>query len=115
MSWAMSPLIVPGAAFLIPSSVWLLRTYMMRIPRELDEAAMIESLQDGKIAGAGLDVLEEEPTRDDNPLLDMDNVVVTPHMSSSTPEAGKKSLAFAAMNAARVASGGEPQSVVPVD
>ena len=34
--WAM---IVPGAAFLIPSSVWLLRTYMMRIPKELDEAA----------------------------------------------------------------------------
>jgi multiple sugar transport system permease protein len=34
--WAM---IVPGAAFLIPSSIWLLRTYMMRIPRELDEAA----------------------------------------------------------------------------
>jgi multiple sugar transport system permease protein len=34
--WAM---IVPGAAFLIPSSIWLLRTYMMRIPKELDEAA----------------------------------------------------------------------------
>ena len=34
--WAM---IVPGAAFLIPSSIWLLRTYLMRIPRELDEAA----------------------------------------------------------------------------
>jgi len=37
--WAM---IVPGAAFLIPSSVWLLRTYMMRIPRELDEAAWVD-------------------------------------------------------------------------
>ncbi|GHA24369.1 ABC transporter permease [Devosia pacifica] len=34
--WAM---IIPGAAFLIPSSIWLLRTYLMRIPRELDEAA----------------------------------------------------------------------------
>tara|TARA_R110002124_G_scaffold1797_6_gene11364 strand:- start:12431 stop:13363 length:933 start_codon:yes stop_codon:yes gene_type:complete len=37
--WAM---IVPGAAFLIPSSIWLLRTYMMRIPRELDEAAWVD-------------------------------------------------------------------------
>lgn len=37
--WAM---IVPGAAFLIPSSVWLLRTYMLRIPRELDEAAWVD-------------------------------------------------------------------------
>jgi len=34
--WSM---IVPGAAFLIPSAIWLLRTYMMRIPKELDEAA----------------------------------------------------------------------------
>ncbi|MNY49205.1 Inner membrane ABC transporter permease protein YcjP [compost metagenome] len=35
-------MIVPGAAFLIPSSIWLLRTYMMRIPRELDEAAWVD-------------------------------------------------------------------------
>lgn len=34
--------IVPGAAFLIPSSIWLLRTYLMRIPRELDEAAWVD-------------------------------------------------------------------------
>ncbi len=37
--WAM---IVPGAAFLIPSAIWLLRTYMIRIPRELDEAAWVD-------------------------------------------------------------------------
>lgn len=37
--WAM---IIPGAAFLIPSSIWLLRTYLMRIPRELDEAAWVD-------------------------------------------------------------------------
>ena len=37
--WAM---IVPGAAFLIPSAIWLLRTYMMRIPKELDEAAWVD-------------------------------------------------------------------------
>jgi multiple sugar transport system permease protein len=37
--WAM---IVPGAAFLIPSAIWLLRTYIMRIPRELDEAAWVD-------------------------------------------------------------------------
>ena len=34
--------IVPGAAFLIPSSIWLLRTYLLRIPRELDEAAWVD-------------------------------------------------------------------------
>ncbi len=37
--WAM---IVPGVAFLVPSAIWLLRTYMMRIPRELDEAAWVD-------------------------------------------------------------------------
>jgi multiple sugar transport system permease protein len=35
-------MIIPGAAFLIPSAIWLLRTYMMRIPRELDEAAWVD-------------------------------------------------------------------------
>ncbi|WP_341486317.1 carbohydrate ABC transporter permease [Pararhizobium sp. A13] len=35
-------IIVPGVAFLIPSAIWLLRTYMMRIPRELDEAAFVD-------------------------------------------------------------------------
>ncbi|MBB3963074.1 carbohydrate ABC transporter permease [Rhizobium metallidurans] len=35
-------IIVPGVAFLIPSAIWLLRTYMMRIPRELDEAAYVD-------------------------------------------------------------------------
>ena len=35
-------MIVPGVAFLIPSAIWLLRTYMMRIPRELDEAALVD-------------------------------------------------------------------------
>jgi multiple sugar transport system permease protein len=35
-------MVVPGVAFLIPSAIWLLRTYMMRIPRELDEAAWVD-------------------------------------------------------------------------
>jgi multiple sugar transport system permease protein len=35
-------MIIPGVAFLIPSAIWLLRTYMMRIPRELDEAAFVD-------------------------------------------------------------------------
>jgi D-3-phosphoglycerate dehydrogenase len=50
----------------------------------LDEAALIKVLQEGHLAGAGLDVFDPEPPEPDNPLLKMRNVVVTPHIASST-------------------------------
>ena len=51
-----------------------------------DEAALIAALQHGTIAGAGLDVFEQEPVAPDNPLLKMDNVLVTPHALCWTDE-----------------------------
>lgn len=53
----------------------------------IDEAALIEGLQSGKIAGAALDVFAEEPLAANNPLLKMDNVIITPHLAASTVEA----------------------------
>jgi len=50
----------------------------------VDEAAMIKALQEGWIAGAGLDVLEVEPPKLDNPILKMDNVIVTAHVASAS-------------------------------
>jgi D-3-phosphoglycerate dehydrogenase / 2-oxoglutarate reductase len=50
----------------------------------VDEQALIKALQEGTIAGAGLDVLEQEPPDPDNPLLTMPNVLVTPHVASAT-------------------------------
>ncbi len=78
----------------------------------VDEAALIDALREGVIAGAGLDVLEQEPTPSDNPLLKMDNAAVTPHLAAMSVESGPRGTAFAVENMARVARGGEPLSVV---
>jgi D-3-phosphoglycerate dehydrogenase len=56
--------------------------------RVVDEQALIRALREGWIAAAGLDVLEQEPPDVNNPLLHMDNVIVTPHLagtSNATP------------------------------
>jgi D-3-phosphoglycerate dehydrogenase len=50
----------------------------------VDEPALIKALQEGWIAGAGLDVLETEPPNADNPLLKMDKVILTPHVASAS-------------------------------
>ena len=50
----------------------------------VDEPALIKALAEGWIAGAGLDVLETEPPKPDNPLLKMENVTLTPHVASAS-------------------------------
>ncbi|WP_297522027.1 hydroxyacid dehydrogenase [Thermococcus sp.] len=53
----------------------------------VDNNALVKALQEGWIAGAGLDVYEEEPLPKDHPLTRLDNVVLTPHIGASTEEA----------------------------
>jgi D-3-phosphoglycerate dehydrogenase len=56
----------------------------------VDEDALYEILKEKKIAGAALDVFKNEPINPDNPLLTLDNVVLTPHLGASTQEAQEK-------------------------
>jgi D-3-phosphoglycerate dehydrogenase len=50
----------------------------------IDEAALVDALQSGRLAGAGLDVFQQEPIPDDHPLLRFENVVLSPHIASRT-------------------------------
>ncbi len=78
----------------------------------VDEGALIRAMESNKIMAAGVDVLEVEPAIKDNPLLEMDNVLVTPHLAGWTQEAWEKSRAFATYNAGRVVEGNTPESIV---
>lgn len=53
----------------------------------IDEAALVDALRSGKVAGAALDVFVQEPTPPDNPLLGFEQVIATPHLGASTAEA----------------------------
>jgi phosphoglycerate dehydrogenase-like enzyme len=58
----------------------------------VDEAALITALQDKVIAGAGLDVFQDEPINPDNPLLKLDTVILTPHISAGTVDALREKM-----------------------
>ena len=78
----------------------------------VDEEALIEALSEGRIAGAGLDVFEREPVDPGNPLLKMDNVVVTPHTAGTTWDTWARRARFAYDNIERVRRGEAPLAVV---
>ena len=73
-----------------------------------DEAALYDALADGGIAGAGLDVFHEEPPRQDNPLLRLDNVVATPHVAGITVEAARDIAVATAMQWQTIFAGDMP-------
>jgi glyoxylate reductase/D-3-phosphoglycerate dehydrogenase len=78
----------------------------------VDEAALIQALQKGQIAGAALDVLAQEPPAPDNPLLTMENVLLTPHIAGVTRDTWARRGAFIFANLQRVWRGEAPQAVI---
>ena len=81
----------------------------------MDEQALIEALIEGRVAGAGLDVFEHEPVDQNNALLRMDNVVVTPHMAGTTWNTWFRRAEFAYANIKRVWSGNQPLAKAEID
>jgi len=74
----------------------------------LDEKAFCEALSSGKVAGAALDVLTEEPPARDNPILGLENVILTPHAAGVTDESLERMSISIAENIVNIAQGRLP-------
>jgi phosphoglycerate dehydrogenase-like enzyme len=79
----------------------------------VDEPALIEALQQGRILGAGLDTQEQEPADPANPLLTLPNVTLTPHTAGPTFDSFRKRFQNGYANVQRVAQGHPPWWIIP--
>jgi D-3-phosphoglycerate dehydrogenase len=90
--------------------------YLINVGRGpiVDQKALYNALKAGDIAAAGLDVLEDEPPKPDEPLLTLDNIklTVTPHMASYSESSFAKARKGSCEEVVRVLKGGEPKNCV---
>jgi phosphoglycerate dehydrogenase-like enzyme len=88
--------------------------YLLNLARGevVDEAALAAALDEGRLAGAGIDVFTEEPVDPDNPLLKSDKVMLSPHVSGGTNESRVRILQVTVENVTRVLAGEKPINVV---
>jgi glyoxylate reductase len=93
---------------LLKSSAVLINTARGSI---IDEAALLKALKQNRLAGAGLDVFEKEPHIHQS-FLELDNVVLAPHIASATKQTRRKMAMIAAKNLLSVLNGNKPKSLV---
>lgn len=78
----------------------------------VDEAALIDALQEQRIGGAALDVFETEPLAPDHPLWSLDNVLISPHSADHTPDSHDRAMTFFLENLGRFERGEALENVV---
>ncbi len=78
----------------------------------IDEEALVEALREKRIAGAALDVFDHEPPGIDDPLVQLENVTLTPHMAGGSNDAFIHSPKLLAADIGKLLDGGEPRAVV---
>jgi phosphoglycerate dehydrogenase-like enzyme len=81
----------------------------------VDQDALVTALQSGRLGGAGLDVTTPEPLPADSPLWDLDNVIITPHTSGSSPKLMERAVALWTDNLKRFLAGEPLRNVVDLD
>jgi D-3-phosphoglycerate dehydrogenase len=93
---------------LMKPSAWVFNTARGDL---IDEAALYRALSEKRIAGAGLDTFEVEPTPPDNPILKLDNVIVTPHAAGFSDEAVRSGQRMGAEVMASMLTGTFPENI----
>ena len=78
----------------------------------VDQAALVDALRAGRIAGAGLDVFETQPLPSDDLLLSLTNTVLTPHVAGLSVESMERMSVLAAGDALRILAGQKPLNFV---
>mgnify|MGYP006276071753 CR=1 FL=1 len=78
----------------------------------IEESALYDALVDGELAGAALDVFENEPPSPDNPLLDAPNLILSPHVAGVSDRTQRRGLELAAESIRTALDGGRPDTVV---
>lgn len=94
---------------LLPQGAWLINVSRGAV---VDQAALIDALATGRLAGAGLDVFDPEPLPDDHPLLRLPNVILTPHIASFTDDGVRAMHLGAAEQVVRLLRGERPPHIV---
>ncbi len=109
MSAATKNLVGEAELALMKPTAYLINTARAGL---IDEPALIKTLQEGRIAGAALDVFLDEPIQPGSPFLSLDNVTLTTHIAGTTKEALTRSPEILMEDIYKLLSGGKPRFVI---